>query len=150
MLVVVNECEPARCLSMTMHNDAKCISTKEISGGHSYECCPFSIEHDVTEAGGQGLQLQSRRSFLHSGKCHKRNWSRWFLLFLRYLRHSVTYLWSKCMLFLLDDEIPADVERNARDFGGNMDRLIEIKKKYDPDNLFRKNENLLSRTKAKL
>lgn len=51
---------------------------------------------------------------------------------------------------LADDEIPADVERNARDFGGNMDRLIEIKKKYDPDNLFRKNENLLSRTKAKL
>jgi FAD/FMN-containing dehydrogenase len=29
-----------------------------------------------------------------------------------------------------------------RSFGGNFDRLAEIKKKYDPDNMFRFNQNI--------
>ena len=50
----------------------------------------------------------------------------------------------------LDDEIPDNKGRNSRDFGDNMDRLIEVKQKYDPSNLFRKNENLVKTPKAKL
>ena len=33
-------------------------------------------------------------------------------------------------------------ERVRASYGTNFDRLVEIKKKYDPDNLFRSNRNI--------
>jgi len=33
-------------------------------------------------------------------------------------------------------------ERVKKTYGGNYDRLVEIKKKYDPDNFFRVNQNI--------
>jgi FAD/FMN-containing dehydrogenase len=33
-------------------------------------------------------------------------------------------------------------ERVPAAFGGNYDRLVKLKKKYDPSNLFRMNQNV--------
>ncbi len=41
--------------------------------------------------------------------------------------------------FMMDDEGEARV-RAA--YGGNYDRLAKVKKKYDPENLFRINQNI--------
>ena len=38
-----------------------------------------------------------------------------------------------------------DEERIRATYGANFDRLVEIKKKYDPDNLFRANRNIAHR-----
>lgn len=35
-----------------------------------------------------------------------------------------------------------DADRVAANYGANYDRLVEIKRKYDPDNLFRMNQNI--------
>jgi FAD/FMN-containing dehydrogenase len=40
----------------------------------------------------------------------------------------------------MDDD---DGERVRANYGGNFDRLVEIKRKYDPDNLFRVNQNIV-------
>lgn len=40
--------------------------------------------------------------------------------------------------FMPDDE----AERIGGAYGGNFDRLVELKKKYDPDNFFRMNQNI--------
>ncbi len=39
-------------------------------------------------------------------------------------------------------------ERIWATYGANFDRLVEVKKKYDPDNLFRSNRNIAPRTRA--
>jgi FAD/FMN-containing dehydrogenase len=39
----------------------------------------------------------------------------------------------------MDDD---DGERVRANYGGNFDRLVNIKRKYDPDNLFRVNQNI--------
>lgn len=36
-----------------------------------------------------------------------------------------------------------DDERVRANYGGNFDRLVDIKRKYDPDNLFRVNQNIV-------
>jgi len=41
--------------------------------------------------------------------------------------------------FLMGDE---GEERVKKTYGGNYDRLVAIKKKYDPDNFFRVNQNI--------
>ena len=41
--------------------------------------------------------------------------------------------------FLMGDE---GEERVKKTYGGNYDRLVTIKKKYDPDNFFRVNQNV--------
>ena len=41
--------------------------------------------------------------------------------------------------FMMDDEGEARVKAS---YGGNYDRLATIKKKYDPANLFRVNQNI--------
>ena len=41
--------------------------------------------------------------------------------------------------FMADD----DRDRVRANYGGNYDRLVEIKRRYDPDNLFHLNQNLL-------
>ena len=41
--------------------------------------------------------------------------------------------------FLMGDE---GEERVKKTYGGNYERLAEIKKKYDPDNFFRVNQNI--------
>jgi FAD/FMN-containing dehydrogenase len=38
--------------------------------------------------------------------------------------------------------ITEDEERVAAAYGGNFDRMGEIKRRYDPDNLFRLNQNI--------
>ncbi len=35
-----------------------------------------------------------------------------------------------------------DQDRIRANYKGNYDRLVEIKRKYDPDNLFRLNQNI--------
>jgi FAD/FMN-containing dehydrogenase len=40
--------------------------------------------------------------------------------------------------FMADD----DQERIRANYKGNYDRLVEVKRKYDPDNLFRLNQNI--------
>ena len=40
--------------------------------------------------------------------------------------------------YLADDES----DRVANAYGPNLDRLVEIKRRYDPDNLFRLNHNI--------
>jgi hypothetical protein len=44
--------------------------------------------------------------------------------------------------------IPEDEERVAAAYGRNYDRMIELKRKYDPDNLFRVNQNIPTRQAA--
>jgi FAD/FMN-containing dehydrogenase len=39
----------------------------------------------------------------------------------------------------MDDD---DAERVRANYGRNFDRLVDIKRKYDPDNLFRVNQNI--------
>ena len=39
----------------------------------------------------------------------------------------------------MDDD---DIDRIRANYGGNYDRLVDIKRKYDPDNLFRVNQNI--------
>jgi FAD/FMN-containing dehydrogenase len=39
----------------------------------------------------------------------------------------------------MDDD---DSERVRANYGRNFDRLVDIKRKYDPDNLFRVNQNI--------
>jgi FAD/FMN-containing dehydrogenase len=41
--------------------------------------------------------------------------------------------------FLQGDEAPGELEAS---YGDNWDRLVEIKRRYDPDNLFRHNRNI--------
>jgi hypothetical protein len=41
-----------------------------------------------------------------------------------------------------------DEERIWATYGANFDRLVEVKKKYDPDNVFRSNRNIAPRTRA--
>jgi hypothetical protein len=41
--------------------------------------------------------------------------------------------------FMADD----DRDRVRANYGGNYDRLVEIKRRYDPDHLFHLNQNLL-------
>jgi FAD/FMN-containing dehydrogenase len=36
-----------------------------------------------------------------------------------------------------------EAEETGKQFGSNYDRLREIKKKYDPENFFRNNHNIL-------
>jgi FAD/FMN-containing dehydrogenase len=36
-----------------------------------------------------------------------------------------------------------DAERVRANYGGNYDRLLEVKRKYDPDNLFKINQNIV-------
>jgi hypothetical protein len=43
------------------------------------------------------------------------------------------------MNFLTEDE---STERVRRAYGANHDRLVEVKTKWDPDNLFRMNQNI--------
>ena len=38
-----------------------------------------------------------------------------------------------------------DEDRIRATYGANFDRLVEIKKKYDPDNMFRSNRNIAPR-----
>jgi FAD/FMN-containing dehydrogenase len=38
-----------------------------------------------------------------------------------------------------------DEERVRATYGDNVDRLVEVKKAYDPDNLFRSNRNIRPR-----
>jgi hypothetical protein len=45
-----------------------------------------------------------------------------------------------------DDETGEDVVRAA--YGPNYDRLVELKTKYDPTNLFRLNQNIKPRPVA--
>ncbi|MFZ0455607.1 MAG: FAD-binding oxidoreductase [Ignavibacteriaceae bacterium] len=47
--------------------------------------------------------------------------------------------------FLMHDE---GLERVKTTYRGNYDRLAKIKQKYDPENLFRVNQNIVSATKA--
>jgi FAD/FMN-containing dehydrogenase len=35
-----------------------------------------------------------------------------------------------------------DQERIKDNYKGNYDRLVDVKRKYDPDNLFRHNQNI--------
>ncbi len=37
-------------------------------------------------------------------------------------------------------------ERLRATYGTNFDRLVEVKEKYDPENLFRSNRNIRART----
>jgi FAD/FMN-containing dehydrogenase len=39
----------------------------------------------------------------------------------------------------MDDD---DVGRVRDNYGGNYDRLVKIKRQYDPDNLFHVNQNI--------
>ncbi|MGH9162750.1 MAG: BBE domain-containing protein, partial [Vicinamibacteraceae bacterium] len=41
--------------------------------------------------------------------------------------------------FMMDDELDGRVEAT---YGDNYERLVSIKAKYDPDNLFRVNQNI--------
>ena len=41
-----------------------------------------------------------------------------------------------------------DEERIWATYGANFDRLVEVKKKYDPDNVFRSNRNIAPHTRA--
>ncbi len=41
-----------------------------------------------------------------------------------------------------------DEERVRATYGANFDRLVEVKEKYDPENLFRSNRNIRPRARA--
>jgi len=49
--------------------------------------------------------------------------------------------------FMMDDEAEARVQAS---YGENYTRLAEVKKKYDPANLFRVNQNIKPATEASL
>jgi FAD/FMN-containing dehydrogenase len=40
----------------------------------------------------------------------------------------------------MDDD---DDERVRANYGSNYDRLVDIKRKYDPDNVFKVNQNIV-------
>ena len=46
---------------------------------------------------------------------------------------------ARTVNFLMGDE---GEERVKKDYGDNYERLVAIKKKYDPDNFFRVNQNI--------
>jgi hypothetical protein len=49
-------------------------------------------------------------------------------------------------LFFADKVSVADETKSSRIFAGNQDRLVELKKQYDPENCFKKWHNLLEST----
>ena len=66
--------------------------------------------------------------------CKLRTWARDYYDALRPQALGGSYV-----NFLQGDEAQGELEAS---YGDNWDRLVEIKRRYDPDNLFRHNRNI--------
>ena len=98
------------------------------------EMCRIDPDGHRVSAPGAGLQPRAHRPVARpGGDGRQRGWVRETYAALKEFMAPKFYV-----NYLADDE--GDLVANA--YGPNLDRLVEIKRRYDPDNLFRLNHNI--------